>query len=436
MRVLTWIAGLLALLAVAFGISWLFAMPNAQERGVWQHEANGSLITLDRLQARLYQQTSHSCVETGVFPAHMALVTALEGAWIRVDGDTLALHIDGNLNPAQFHRIDALPAACTQPPNTDAASVFEAMWTFMDEHYAFFDLHGVDWDARRALAPTAGASDEELFSAMFSALEGLDDGHVQLGAGPFGFHSPSVPPDWYDLTGLDRDGLTQIGRDAIGIPLTPIENTGLEYGLREDGIGYILIRGMSTDPGFGQLGTDLAHDAFAEVATALSEASALIIDVRYNPGGDDGTAMAYASFFTDTALPVLTKRTRDGDGWTQSLTSSVPANTGEVTLLHPTILLTSELTGSGAEIFTIAMREMPQVTVLGSATSGGLSDILGTTLPNGWLFGLSNQEYRTMNGDLYEGTGIPPDIWLETDGEALATGRDLVLEDALQRLSP
>mgnify|MGYP001952348880 CR=1 FL=1 len=54
----------------------------------------------------------------------------------------------------------------------------------MDEHYAFFDLYGVDWDARRALSPTGAPTltDADLFALLGQALEGLDDGHIQIGA--------------------------------------------------------------------------------------------------------------------------------------------------------------------------------------------------------------------------------------------------------------
>ena len=81
----------------------------------------------------------------------------------------------------------------------------------------------------------------------------------------------------------------------------------------------------------------------------------------------------------------------------------------------------------------MAMRELPQVTVMGEATGGGLSDILGITLANGWLFGLSNQEYRAADGEVYEGRGVPPDVMFEIDGGELSQGADPMLAAAIAR---
>jgi len=102
-------------------------------------------------------------------------------------------------------------------------------------------------------------------------------------------------------------------------------------------------------------------------------------------------------------------------------------------LTQPVILLTSKLTGSAAEILTLSMGDMAQVTTMGEATGGGLSDIASFTLPNGWNLGLSHQTYRTMDGALYEGIGIPPDIPFEIDGDAFVRGQDPLLDAALAR---
>ena len=97
------------------------------------------------------------------------------------------------------------------------------------------------------------------------------------------------------------------------------------------------------------------------------------------------------------------------------------------------ILLTSKLTGSAAEILTMALRELSQVTVMGEATSGGLSDILSFKFPNGWGLGLSHQTYRTMDGDLFEAVGIPPDVHFAIDAAPLLLGEDPLLRAAFAR---
>jgi hypothetical protein len=351
-------------------------------------------------------------------------------------GGELYLWLDSSLEPTTYTNTSTLPEACFAEPDASPNGVFMAMWAAMDENYAFFDLHGVDWDARRSLAPEVGQNmtDQELFDVFVAALEGLDDGHVQLIADPIGYHSPSVAPAWTVGRDFSRDGLNQTARDAIGTPLTTFENADLEYGLRDDGIGYVLITGMSTDPSFGEMDSTLSREVFAQIARDLAGARGIIVDVRYNPGGNDGTAFAYAGHFTHTAREVLSKRARDGDGWTPWFNATLTPAPSEVYLGQPVVLLTSRLTGSGAEIFTMAMRDLPQVTVMGENTGGGLSDILGVSLPNGWKFGLSNQEYATSDGSIYEATGIPPEIVITIDPDALARGEDPVLQAAISKL--
>lgn len=412
-------------------VSWVIYMPDADERGVWRAETGGQIITLGRLQANLYSETGASCTQQLAFPAHMKLVEWAEGATVEAIGDTLLLNIDGALAPMAFMRIAALPDTCGPvDPDATPRQVFDALWSAMNDHYAFFDLHGIDWDTRKTLAPTGDMTDEALFALLSDTIAGLDDGHVQL-ASPSGVMSPAQPPVWLTAP-LDRSRLTQIARNAIGTPLTPVDLSGIEFTLLPDGIGYVLIRHMNIDTPLGARSQPASAAAFAAVAAALQTASAIIVDVRYNPGGSDAVAFGIASHFTGQPVDVFTKTTRDGAGQTAPFAATLqPYDNSPLT--QPVILLTSELTASAAEIFTLALRDLPQVTTMGTPTSGGLSDILGVTLPNGWQLGLSNQTYRTVQGALFEGVGIPPDMPEPIDTQALRAGQDTILRAAFAR---
>ena len=424
----------------AFVMSWVYYMPDAEQRGVWHAQTGGSIIALNMLQAKFYSETSVSCVEQLTFPAHLKLVEFAEGATVTIDGDTLLLRIDGALDPTPYTPIETLPAACGPATDATPRDVFDAMWTAMNEHYAFFDLHSVDWDARRTLAPAPDAemNDVALYNLLSQALIGLDDGHVQLGS-PMGYFSPFQAPVWFTQAPyferdnyLIRADLTRTAYETVGAPLTPVELTGIEYALLPDGVGYISIRHMGFDTPFGARSEPAMAQAFVEVADAMAQANSIIIDLRYNPGGSDSVSFGVASHFTDQPVDVFTKTTRDGDTQTAPFTATLhPFDTTPLT--QPVIVLTSKLTGSSAEILAMALREMPQVTVMGEATSGGLSDILGFKLPNGWGLGLSHQTYRTMDGALYEAVGIEPDIPFSIDAEPLMNGEDPLLRAAFER---
>lgn len=433
MRLLRQLWIVIGTLVGAFVVSWLVYMPDSDERGVWRAQTGGQILTLNMWQAKLYSESTASCVLDLTFPAHMKLVEFAEGATIAVEADTLVLSVDSTLDDQRFDRIEALPAPCTEPdPNAPPIDVFNALWSAMDEHYAFFDLHGVDWDARRALAPSGPMTDAELFALLSDTLAGLDDGHVQLGA-PVGYFSPALAPDWLDVADPpSRAALWQTARDIIGADLIPVELTAIEYALLADGIGYVMIRETDLNTPFGAKEGPAMALAFSEVAEVLKDASAIILDLRYNPGGSDGAAFGLASHFTARPVDVFTKTTRNGDGQTAPFTATLlPFDT--TPLNQPVIVLTTKLTGSAAEILTLALRELPHVTTMGEPTSGGLSDSLAFKLPNGWDLDLSHQTYRTMDGQIFEAVGIPPDIPFSIEAAPLRAGQDPLLRAAFAR---
>ena len=90
---------------------------------------------------------------------------------------------------------------------------------------------------------------------------------------------------------------------------------------------------------------------------------------------------------------------------------------------------------SAAETFVLAMREMPDVLTLGEATGGILSDALPKFLPSGIYFSLSNEEYRSVDGKVFERVGVPPDEELDVFSSSdRSSGRDSALERALELL--
>ncbi len=417
----------------AFIGSWIYYMPSSDVRGVWRLDSGGVIVSITPLRAKMYTETAVSCTLDLSFPAHMKLVEMSEGATIEVVDTQLLLQLDSTLGPMHLNRIDALPDTCTTPDhNATAREVFDAVWHAMNDNYAFFDLHGIDWDARRALAPTGAdrLNMNGLFDILTGLLEGIDDGHVFL-ASPIDVFTPAQPPAWL-IDGLTRQSLTETARAAVGDDLTPVAETGIEYTLMPDGIGYVLINHMSLATPFGTKSQPAMALAFAEVADALTDAETIIIDLRYNPGGSDTVAFGIASHFTSTPLDVLTKTTHSGDGETAPFTATVlPFD--DTPLSQPLIVLTSQLTGSAAEILTLALRELDRTTLMGERTSGGFSDIMGVKLPNGWDLGLSNQTYRSMDGEVFEGVGIPPDVPFTIEADPLLGGEDPLLRAAFAR---
>ncbi|SLN11836.1 S41 family peptidase [Pseudooctadecabacter jejudonensis] len=427
----------LAVLMIAFVASWVWYMPDSTQRGVWRSPENAALLRLTPFTATLYSETSQSCVEQLTFPAHLKLVEWAEGAVLTAQGDTLTLAADGMLDTWAFTRIDALPEGCgpAQPDTATPREVFDTLWHAMNDHYAFFDLYGVDWDARRTLAPppVATMGDAALQELLMTTLAGLEDGHVGL-ATPRGYSSPKTREGWLTASPtFTRSALTDIARQTIGTDLTRVDQTAIEYTLLSNGIGYAIIPYMDINTPFATTSGPAMALAFEEVADAFADARAIILDLRYNPGGSDTVAFGIASHFTATALPVFTKSTRSGAGQTAPFTAAL-APFDNTPLDQPVLILTSELTGSAAEIFTMTMQDLPQVTTMGTPTSGALSDVLEVVLPNGWSLGLSHQTYRQLDGTSPEGVGLLPDIAVPVDTDSLMAGQDMTLRRAFDHL--
>jgi carboxyl-terminal processing protease len=84
--------------------------------------------------------------------------------------------------------------------------------------------------------------------------------------------------------------------------------------------------------------------------------------------------------------------------------------------------VTDRETISAAEILTMCLRALPNVTHIGEATRGSLSDILTKDLPNGWTLNLSNEVYLDSERKGWEGKGIPPHTEFMVHAEDTAPG--------------
>ncbi|MFY0597888.1 MAG: S41 family peptidase [Cognatishimia sp.] len=407
------VSSLIILIFIAIVIK---GVPDASLRGTWIAPAYGQVLSISAFQAQAYSVTAISCFREKRFPAHLDLLREVAGVSLEATGTGLNLFLDGAASPIQYVAAQ-LPEECQSPVHRDrgARHSFNVFWTAFQERYPFFELHGVDWMAQKNLSPkTDNASDEELLTSLKLSIEGLNDGHIILHAGEQGTFSPATDPVWLseDMT---AETMWKTAIFSADITVSKTNNISIRYGLRQDGIGYIAIMEMDVQKQLGELAKETARAAFYPVSTVLRDAHSIIIDVRYNPGGTDTVALALASFFADQQRPVFTKWLWDAGEFTSPYTASVVPDQ-EIKLNQPVALLTGNLTGSAAEVFTLAMRELPNVTTMGMPTAGELSDVLEFTLPNGWRIGMSAQKYISMDGEAFEGVGIPPDIALNQDG--------------------
>lgn len=163
--------------------------------------------------------------------------------------------------------------------------------------------------------------------------------------------------------------------------------------------------------------SDIASDVAIAEATInealkdLEDTDGLIIDVRVNGGGQDQVALTFVRHFMNQSQVVYSKSAGHG-AWVTPTQDVVLDPQSDNIYLKPTAVLVSGDTASAAELFTIAMASLPQVTIIGERTAGEFSDILVKRLTSDLLFGVSNETYLDAQGNNYEGVGIPADIVL------------------------
>ena len=342
---------------------------------------------------------------------------------------------DGGVLPIYAYRAESLPESCADGiEDADNAEVmFEVFWHMFAENYAFFDLQGIDWQAvYDTYRPqiTEETTLKELHNIIVEILEPFTDAHLNY-LSTYGFHTGAIYPEWTNND--DEDTLIryiELINDNYLID-TPkiVANNKIIYGRLAENIGYINILSMHN---YSEDGDNIAvlEAVMPDIINEFADMDSIVVDVRFNGGGEDINSMYIAGYFTDNSHVAFAKQTWTGETFTDLQDVFVEPN-GEEQFLGSVYLLPSRITTSGAEVFTMTMATLPHVTTVGEPTAGALSDILFLIFPNGWFATLSNEQYLSHDGELYEGVGIPVDVEVSMSLEALEQNIDPILDTVL-----
>ncbi len=301
-----------------------------------------------------------------------------------------------------------------QNSKDDPVQNFETLWSEFNLRYANFELKSVNWqDIYTQYRPqiTENSTSNELFDVSCKMLSELNDGHVNLSgktnvkerrcAVPYSFHL-------YDEFGSLKKFTPLILKTLNEQKFSPLSNTNgkgiISHAISKD-YGYLSIREFE-DFRIGEI-----KKSMTKALKAFEDKKGVIIDVRLNGGGSDKNSYRIAGRFTDKKRLGHYKKTRiKGTQDFTPLESWYLEPKGKKTFTKPIIILTSDWSASATEIFVLAMKELPYVTVIGNRTEGIFSDLFGFKLPNGWWASLSHQQYFSTKMINYEGKGIEPDF--------------------------
>ena len=320
---------------------------------------------------------------------------------------------------------------------------FEELWRTFHHRYPFFELRGVDWIKQYEKfrpAVTSKTSEDELFSILCQMLDPLNDGHVELvvpakkNRKKRRFNPEPKPRFWREFASrseikklfktteksLADNGFCRIGKTEAWM---------LKYARSQD-FGYIRILEFE---GINKKKLVAALDRIAEDCSGMS---GLIIDIRDNPGGDDDIVLAIANRLCDHKRVAFHRKTKTGPGANdyKLLRTWHIKPEGKAQFTGPIALLTCDSVCSGAEVFALAISQLPHVTIIGDHTNGIFSYQLEKKLPNGWRYCLSYQEYYSSDMVCYEAKGVPVDIQLLNSRADIEQGKDPLIERAVNHL--
>ena len=432
----------------------------ANAYGVWESNGYGLQLEIGPNSLSAYHISESYCMPSRETAIEVA---ALMNEFDVDDGGRLSVSSTIDPHKYQFQRMSSLNPNCDRASEVGPEATFEAFVDLMREHYAFFDLHGVDWEERVVSAKRnfeVGMSDQQLFNLMKDMLADLEDAHLSLEAtvdgetrvvdsdvgAVYANVSQDAAQSGRSADEVRQEIVTRLWREAIGQGVLQeggklVANNRIQYGMAGEHVGYIgfvtmggFIDNDEIDPAAEIDALEIALDE-AISHWAEHEAKSVIVDVSFNHGGYDFIGHVIAARFADAAYDSYTRAPNDASHPYETRYVTEPSSRSQ--FLGPVYLFTSDMTVSAGEVFVLAMKPLPNVVHVGERTRGAFSTILTKPLPNGWTLNLSNEIYRDHNDVLWEGIGVQPDevIAVFIDNEPVS-GFENAWKELIQIASP
>ena len=309
-------------------------------------------------------------------------------------------------------------------PASDFAAQFDSLWTTFDREYSYFVHKHIDWQALRSTyRPRAlAATDQRAFVDVIREMLGhLHDLHVTLrdpGGTTLATYSPQSFINW------DRTVWQQY-----------IARANWTQGQSDWGFGVI-----DSVPYFQIGGWNAASIRAADFDAAFERvrnAPAIILDVRMNPGGNDALAFEIAGRFVRSAMNAGYVRYRNGPAHTDfgaAIQRTVNPR-GPWQYSGTVLLLVGRRCASSNESFIAAMSNLPNVMLIGDRTAGATANPGTFPLAGGWSYTVSRWIEYTADNQVIEDNGLSPDVFVTATATDFASGRDPVLDWAVNRLT-
>ncbi|MEZ6002603.1 MAG: S41 family peptidase [Planctomycetota bacterium] len=322
----------------------------------------------------------------------------------------LVLDVDTVEGPRRFYSVDrnkqevvCLDALRNQPlalPDGPALEhptlVFDSVWQAFDLEYPMFGMRpGVDWKALsqryRPLAARA-TNAREMAGVLSLLLAPLEDLHT------------SVQYEDVSWDTWQRFRPQNANWKAIRSRLTDVAEAPDFYsGLLPENLGYFV---------FWKLGDPDMAATFDAHLERFKDTRGLILDLRFNGGGDETLARTVAGRFTEEETVYSLHRFRNGPGHGDlgPLQERQFTPRGPWTYDKPVVVLQGRATMSSAESFVMMLAQCPNVVTMGAPTAGSSGNPRVLELEGGLRVRLPRWICYDADGHAIDTVGLPPEV--------------------------
>jgi C-terminal processing protease CtpA/Prc len=300
-------------------------------------------------------------------------------------------------------------------------AAFDYLWNEVNDKYSYFEVKNVDWNAvYNQYRPQVrdGISQDSLFRVMANMLNTLEDGHVNL--------QSHFNQSFFDIYALGQDQFDWRVITDNYLPSNYYVSGPFMHDFVDNGnIGYIR---------FPQFGGIVDQKNLDFVLSRYRNTKGLIVDLRENGGGVPRDMFNILERFVPRELTVYHTRIKNGPSHNDfsEKEAVVVSPAGSVRYTKPVVFLIDRGTYSAGSFTSIAAKAVPNITLMGDTTGGGLGLPNGGQLPNGWTYRFSVTQTLTLDGDPSYENGVPPDVRVDFDKSDLT--KDEILDAAISFL--
>jgi carboxyl-terminal processing protease len=410
---------------------------NNSIEGIWESIGYGEILKINANSYEYFDITDFSCL-----PTKEGNISEVSNT-MQVSNDTLI--VKRGFSIYRYFRIKELPEFNYQKikDKNDIFYNFEVFANTYKNHYAYFDLNKIDWDnlyinSKNKL--NSKSTEVDLYLVMEDMIEKLKDNHGSIEPTDEVYESAENKIQ-SELAEEETEILKEYGDFEIAdivadyyIKEDLTKDTWLmKWGKMENNVGYIQIKAMYLYADLNLNDSLIKVNGFVstymdaldrlsyeqqisrEVAGIsklmdaiiqdLKETKYIIIDVRFNGGGQDVVALEILRRFNVVRKQIAFKKARHKKGYT--IKTPIYLEVAKNPYIKPVYLLTSQQSASATDMMALSSMELSNLKRIGSHTNGAISDALQKTLPNGWYYSLSNEVYTDNNDKCYENIGVP-----------------------------